>query len=69
MKQVYDTSLVADQIEGVPLMTLLDPANHERFSLYAGALWDNPPPDDPTRTLVGGLRTGIPSGQGNATTC
>jgi uncharacterized protein len=53
VKQVYDTSLVADQIEGVPLMTLLDPANHERFSLYAGALWDNPPPDDPTRTLVG----------------
>ena len=52
VKQVYDTSLVAEQIEGVPLMTLLDRANHYRFSLYAGALWDNPPPDDPSRTLV-----------------
>ena len=37
MKQVYDTSLVAEQIEGVPLMTLLDRENHDRFSLYAGA--------------------------------
>jgi len=52
VKQVYDTSLVAEQIEGVPLMTLLDRANHDRFNLYAGALWDTPALDDPTRTLV-----------------
>ncbi len=52
VKQVYDTSLVAERIEGVPLMTLIDPANHERFKLYAGALWDRPPPEDPSRTLV-----------------
>ena len=38
MKQVYDASLVAEKIEAVPLVTLLDPANHERFSLYAGAV-------------------------------
>ncbi len=52
VKQVYDTSLVAEQIEGVPLMTLLARENHDRFELYAGALYDNPPLDDPTRTLV-----------------
>jgi predicted RND superfamily exporter protein len=52
VKQVYDTSLVAEQIEGVPLMTLLARENHDRFNLYAGALWDTPPPEDPTRTLV-----------------
>jgi predicted RND superfamily exporter protein len=52
LKQVYDTSLVAEQIEGVPLLTLLDRKNADRFSLYAGALWDNPAPEDPARTLV-----------------
>jgi predicted RND superfamily exporter protein len=52
VRQVYDTSLVANEIEGVPLMTLVDRANHERFNLYAGALWDNPPQGDPSRTLV-----------------
>jgi len=52
IKQVYDASLVAERIEDVPLGTLLDPANHERFSLYAGALWDMPQPDRTDRTLV-----------------
>ncbi|MBI2824925.1 MAG: MMPL family transporter [Planctomycetia bacterium] len=52
IKQVYDTSLVAEQIEGVPLLTLLDPAQGERFSLYAGALWDHPAPGETERTLV-----------------
>jgi len=52
IKQVYDASLVAERIEAVPLLTLLDPENDERFSLYAGALWDQPLPDDPERTLV-----------------
>ncbi len=35
MKQVYDVSLVAQEIEAVSLATLLDPANHQRYSLYA----------------------------------
>ncbi|MES1213847.1 MAG: hypothetical protein ABUL64_04595, partial [Singulisphaera sp.] len=52
VKQVYDTSLVAEEIEAVPLMSLIARENHERFNLYAGALWDTPPVDDPTRTLV-----------------
>jgi len=52
MKQVYDASLVAEKVEAVPLLTLLDPANHERFSLYAGALWDMPQAERKDRTLV-----------------
>ena len=39
-KQVYDVSLVAKEIESVPLTTLIDPANRKRYSLYDGALWD-----------------------------
>lgn len=52
MKQVYDASLVAEEIEDVPLTTLLDPANAQRFALYAGALWDDATEDDPSRTLM-----------------
>jgi len=52
IKQVYDTSLVAEEIEAAPLLTLLDPANAEKYTLYAGALWDEPTPGLPNRTLV-----------------
>ena len=52
IRQVYDTSLVAEEIEQVSLTELLDPANAARFDVYNGALWDNPEPGDPTRTLM-----------------
>jgi len=52
MKQVYDTSLVAEEIEATTLSTLLDPANAAKYTLYAGALWDEPTPGKPDRTLV-----------------
>ncbi len=51
-RQVYDCSLVAEQIEQTPLTELLDPANARRFDVYNGALWDTPQPGDPTRTLM-----------------
>lgn len=52
IKQVYDTSLVAEEIEATNLTTLLDPANASKYVLYAGALWDEPTPGKPDRTLV-----------------
>ena len=52
IRQVYDASLVAQDIEQVPLTQLLDPNQGERFDVYNGALWDNPAPGDPTRTLM-----------------
>jgi len=52
MKQVYDCSLVAEQIERVPLTQLIDPANREQYSLYSGALWDHPAPGETGRTLM-----------------
>lgn len=52
IRQVYDTSLVAEEIEQVSLTELLNPANAARFDVYNGALWDNPEPGDPTRTLM-----------------
>jgi predicted RND superfamily exporter protein len=52
MARVYDPSLVAEYIERVPLTEMLDPRNHERFALYSGALWDEPDPGTPRRTLM-----------------
>lgn len=52
INQVYDPSLVAEQIERVPLTELIDPANAERFDLYAGALWERVVPADGSRTLL-----------------
>lgn len=52
MKQVYDTSLVAAEIEAVPLTTLLDPQESERFSLYELALFDREPNRFGGRTLM-----------------
>jgi len=52
IRQVYDTSLVAEEIEQVSLTELLNPANAARFDVYNGALWDNPAPGDPSRTLM-----------------
>ncbi|HEY2841157.1 MAG TPA: hypothetical protein VGJ26_18520, partial [Pirellulales bacterium] len=52
MKQVYDTSLVAEEIEATSLATLLDQANADKYTLYSGALWDEPTAGKPDRTLV-----------------
>lgn len=52
VRLVYDATLVAEKIEDVPLSALLDPANQERYSLYAGALWDQPSPHEPGRSLM-----------------
>ncbi|MEX0711659.1 MAG: MMPL family transporter [Pirellulales bacterium] len=52
LKLVYDASLVAERIEGVPLTTLLDPQQSRRFSVYAGALWDLPSGPRDGRTLM-----------------
>ncbi len=51
MYHIYDASLVAEQIERVPLTELIDPANAKRFELYQ-LLWDTPQPGDSTRTLM-----------------
>jgi uncharacterized protein len=50
MLQVYDASLLAEDIEDVPLSQLLDPANAGRFGLYEGALWGRP--HDGSQTLL-----------------
>ncbi len=52
IRQVYDCSLVAEQIEQVTLTELLARENAARFDVYNGALWDSPERDDPTRTLM-----------------
>ncbi len=52
VEQVYDPSLVAEQIERVPLVDLIDPARADEFGLYAGALWERQPPADGSRTLL-----------------
>ena len=54
IRQVYDSSLVAEKIERVPLMQLIDPIHAEasKYRLYSGVLWSEPQPDDPTRTLM-----------------
>jgi predicted RND superfamily exporter protein len=52
MSRVYDCSLVAEEIERVPLLTLLAPENAPRFAVYGGALWDSPSADDPSRMLM-----------------
>ncbi|MDA7978421.1 MAG: MMPL family transporter [Pirellulales bacterium] len=50
--QVYDPSLVAEQIERIPLTDLIDPANADAYDLYAGALWERQVPVDGSRTLL-----------------
>ncbi|MBI1902151.1 MAG: MMPL family transporter [Planctomycetia bacterium] len=52
IQQVYDCSLVAEEIERVPLLELIDPANAKRFELYSGVLWDTPAAGETTRTLM-----------------
>ena len=56
MREVYDASLVAEDIEGVPLSELINPVNAKRFGLYEGALWSPPRVDPitgkPTQTLL-----------------
>ncbi len=57
MKQIYDPSVVAEEIEGVPLTELIDPANVERFHIYAGSLWDIiGDPQHRTLVLIGEMR-------------
>lgn len=51
IRQVYDCSLISEEIERVPLTELLDPEEAERFDLYTGAFWDKPSGDG-TRTLL-----------------
>jgi hypothetical protein len=38
--RVYDASLIADQVEKVPLTHLLDPRSADRFGVYRGAIVD-----------------------------
>ena len=52
MKQVYDVSLVASEIEAVPLTTLLAPENAEQFALYEGTLWSQPHDEHAGQTLL-----------------
>ncbi len=52
MRQVYDVSLLAKDIEAVPLTQLINPANADQFGLYEGALWSQPQPGQPGQTLL-----------------
>ncbi len=52
VRQVYDASLLAEDIEGVPLSQLVDPANSDHFGLYEGALWSPPNPKQYSQTLL-----------------
>jgi predicted RND superfamily exporter protein len=52
VRQVYDASLLAEDIEGVPLSELVDPANADRFDLYEGALWSPPNAKMHSQTLL-----------------
>jgi uncharacterized protein len=52
MRQVYDASFVAEDIEGVTLTQLLDPANSDKFHLYEGALWNRLRNDQEHQTLL-----------------
>jgi uncharacterized protein len=52
VSQVYDASLLAEDVEGVPLAELIDPANADRFGLYEGTLWGPPQPGQQSRTLL-----------------
>ncbi len=52
VRQVYDASLLAEEIEGVPLSQLVDPVNHKRFDLYEGALWSPPNKAEHSQTLL-----------------
>ncbi len=51
IRQVYDCSLISEEIEKVPLTELLDPEQADQFELYTGAFWDQPSGDG-TRTLL-----------------
>lgn len=55
VSQVIDVSLVAKQIESVPLTELIKPAvpsQEDRFSLYRGTLYDDEPSGVRGRTLM-----------------
>ncbi len=52
MQHVYDVSLLAEDVEDVPLTELIDPANHDRFGLYEGALWSPPQKGVAGRTML-----------------
>lgn len=49
---VYDVSIVADEIEHVPLTELIAPENEDRFRIYAGKLWERQNPDKVGRVLL-----------------
>jgi len=63
MREVYDASLVAEDVEGVPLTELVDPANAERFRMYEGALWSEPRSDRTSQTLLVALELAYPEDQ------
>lgn len=52
VRLVYDPALVAQEIEDVPLTSLLNSEEKERFSIYRGTLWDVPAPQQVGRTLL-----------------
>ncbi|MCC7087253.1 MAG: MMPL family transporter [Pirellulales bacterium] len=52
MQHVYDASLLAEDVEAVPLTELIDPANTDRFGLYEGALWSSSRNGKLGRTLL-----------------
>ncbi len=63
MRQVYDASFVAEDIEGVTLTQLLDPANSDKFHLYEGALWNRLRSDQEHQTLLIACELYYPSDQ------
>src|SRR5262249_20648869 len=63
MREVYDASLLAEDIEGVPLSELLNPSNADRFGMYEGALWSRPRTDSGSQTLLMALELKYPEDQ------
>src|SRR5262245_38449555 len=63
MREVYDASLLAEDIEGVALSELLSPANADRFHMYEGALWSQPRTDRTSQTLLMALELKYPEDQ------
>src|SRR5262249_52068225 len=63
MREVYDASFLAEGIEDVPLTELIDPANADRFGMYAGVLWSAPRSDRTSQTLLMALELEYPQDQ------
>jgi uncharacterized protein len=63
MRQVYDASFVAENIEDVPLSQLVDPDNAEKYRLYVGALWNLPNEKVHDQTLLIACELKYPSDQ------